>query len=194
MELSKTEQVTGGLEIFRCRHSEFTIGVMFWMSKSEPPRMQHHPGDLWAVHRAAPTFAVEAVAENRVSDRLKMRSNLMGPACTRHQHEMRSHSSKDLLNPVRGGGGFRTQGARRRPCRSACLRTDGLVDQAYRRVRDSMDERFIFPVHAVALELFRQAPMSRLGFGNHEDPRGVLIESMDNADVVYAAGRVRMVE
>ena len=45
----------------------------------------------------------------------------------------------------------------------------------------------------LALELFRRAPMRPL-VCNHGDPGGVLIESMDNADVVYAAGRVRMVE
>ncbi len=126
----QTKHATDRLKVRWRLHLEFTIVPMFRMLEGEFPRVQHHPGSRYPVGYTGGAAAIDLVTDDRMPDRLKMRTNLVSPARTRHQHQACSSPSERFLDLIGCAGGLWAQCMNRHACQASRLRADRPVDEA----------------------------------------------------------------
>lgn len=88
------------------------------------------PGSRYPVGDTGGATAIDLVTDDRMPDRLKMRTNLVSPTRTRHQHQACSPPSERFLDLIARAGGLWTQCMNRHTCQASRLRADRPVDEA----------------------------------------------------------------
>ena len=134
--------------------------------------------------------AVERVAADRMADRGKVDTNLMGPPGLEHDPQQRGvrQQALDLEMRPRGPGLIRLDRHLQPVARVA---TDRRIDRARAGGNVTVDQREVLAPQPPRGKQRLQAPVDRIALGDDEQPGGVAVEPVDDPgpDGVLPTGR-----
>ena len=132
-----------------------------------------------------PPAAVCRVAQHRNANMIEVNPYLVCPARLKPDLEKR-RLLKHLANREVGDGLTPSLDDRHR-CPVGGVTSDGLVNRAFSVWGNPLHNRQVAALDAAGLEGLREAAVNNVRLGDDEEPRGVLIEPVDDAGALDAA-------
>ncbi len=130
--------------------------------------------------------SVERIADDCVSDTRQVDSNLVRATCVDPNAEQ-SGSVEGLEHPPVGASGAASGCADGHALAVHGMASDGLVDATLAETGDSEDDREVLLSHLTAGELSDEGAVGGVVLGYDEEPRGSLVESMDDPGSKHSA-------
>src|SRR5215204_1770191 len=162
-------------------------GQIFRQGRLKLQLLTHHRVPK-AQSRAVQELTLQAVAAgvpvaripcDRVSDRRKMGADLMGAAglqtCLHQGVAGQRLDDREVRARLAWG-----PAPHRAPLRSAVVTTQWGIDRAHSGAQAALDQCEVGAPHLVSLDLCRQTPVGLVAAGDQHQPRGVLVQPVDD--------------